>query len=148
LELPLSEAEKRSIVMQALQESTGRQSGVMMEVEFYPIPAVELHDQHLLQTLLDNTYRAYVRPPFNVLPETPTNNNINFLTGAGAFLQQFIFGYAGLRFSADAGLSQKFAPLLPEHIKRLVLHNISVRGRRVDITVPASHAANSGSTVP
>ncbi len=138
LELPLSDTEKRSIVKQALQESTGRQSGVMMEVEFRPIPAVELRDQPVLRTLLDNTYRPYLRPPFNVLPETPANNNINFLTGAGAFLQQFIFGYAGLRFSADSGLSQKFAPLLPEHIQRLVLRNVSVRGRRVDITVPGA----------
>jgi|HubBroStandDraft_6_1064221.scaffolds.fasta_scaffold22794_1 trehalose/maltose hydrolase-like predicted phosphorylase len=138
LELPLSEAEKRSILKQALQESTGRQSGVMMEVEFRPIPAVELRDQSPLQTLLDNSYRPYLRPPFNVLPETPTNNNINFLTGAGAFLQQFIFGYAGLRFSPDTGLSQKYAPLLPERIKRLVLRNVSVRGRRIDITVPGA----------
>jgi trehalose/maltose hydrolase-like predicted phosphorylase len=136
LELPLSEIEKRSIVKQALQESTGRQSGVMMEVEFRPIPAVELRDQPVLQTLLDSTYRPYLRAPFNVLPETPTNNNINFLTGAGAFLHQFIFGYAGLRFSAEKGLSQKVAPLLPEQIKRLVLRNISIRGRRLDITVP------------
>jgi trehalose/maltose hydrolase-like predicted phosphorylase len=138
LEFPLSEDDKRSIIKRALEESTGRQSGVMMEVEFYPIPAVELHDKSVLQTLLDNTYRPYLRLPFNVLPETPTNNNINFLTGAGAFLQQFIFGYAGLRFSADSGLSRKFAPLLPEHINRLVLRNVSVRGRRVDITVPGA----------
>jgi protein-glucosylgalactosylhydroxylysine glucosidase len=109
-----------------------------MEVEFYPIPAVELNDRSELKRLMDNTYRQYLRPPFNVLPETPANNNINFLTGAGAFLQQFIFGYAGLRFSADAGLSRKFEPLLPEHISRLVLRNVSVRGRRVDITVPGA----------
>lgn len=138
LEFPLTENEKRSIVKRALQESTGRQAGVMMEVEFYPIPAAELNDRPVLRTLLDNTYRPYLRPPFNVLPETPTNNNINFLTGAGAFLQQFIFGYAGLRFSADSGLSRKFAPLLPEHVNRLVLRNVSVRGRRVDITVPGA----------
>jgi len=81
--------------MQALQESNGRQSGVMLEVEFRPIPAVELCDRPVLQTLLDNTYRAYVRPPSNLLPKTPTNNNINFLTGPGAFLQQFIFSDAG-----------------------------------------------------
>jgi hypothetical protein len=51
LELPLSENEKRSIIRRVVQESTGRQSGVMMEVEFYPVPAVELHDQPVLQTM-------------------------------------------------------------------------------------------------
>jgi len=136
LELAMSDQEKQALVDQSLKESTGRQEGVMMEVEFRPIPAVELREKSVLQMLLDNTYRPYVRPPFNVLPETPTNNNINFITGAGAFLQQFIFGYAGLRFSADAGLSRKYTPMLPERISQMVLHNVSVRGKRVDITVP------------
>jgi trehalose/maltose hydrolase-like predicted phosphorylase len=137
LELSISQNERRAILNQALKGSTGRQSGVMMEVEFRPIPAVELEEPSVLQTLLENTYRPYVRPPFNVLPETPTNNNINFITGAGAFLQQFIFGYAGLRFSPDAGLSRKFPPLLPEHLSRMTLRNIPIRGRSTNIIVPA-----------
>ena len=136
LEFALSKSEKRSILDEALKQTTGRQAGVMMEVEFGPIPAVELGQPSVLETLLDNTYRPYLRPPFNVLPETPTNNNINFLTGAGAFLQQFIFGYAGLRFSSDAGLSRRFEPLLPERITRLRLRNISIRGKRIDIIIP------------
>jgi trehalose/maltose hydrolase-like predicted phosphorylase len=136
LEFALSQSEKRSILDQALQQSTGRQAGVMMEVEFRPIPAVELGERSVLETLLGNTYFPYLRPPFNVLPETPTNNNINFLTGAGAFLQQFIFGYAGMRFSSDAGLSRRFEPLLPERISRLKLRNVSIRGRRIDVITP------------
>jgi trehalose/maltose hydrolase-like predicted phosphorylase len=136
LEFALSKSEKRSILDQALKQTTGRQEGVMMEVEFRPISAVELGERSVLETLLDNTYRPYLRLPFNVLPETPTNNNINFLTGAGAFLQQFIFGYAGLRFSSDAGLSRRFEPLLPERITRLKLRNVSIRGRRIDIIIP------------
>jgi trehalose/maltose hydrolase-like predicted phosphorylase len=138
LELDLSKGEKRSILNQALKEATGRQEGVMMEVEFRPIPAVESGDRSVLDTLLDSTYRPYLRPPFNVLPETPTNNNINFLTGAGAFLQQFIFGYAGLRFSPDAGLSRRFEPLLPERVSRLRLRNVWIRGRRQDIVIPGT----------
>jgi hypothetical protein len=39
--------------------------------------------------------------PSNVLREVPPNTNINFLTGAGGILQQFGFGYPGLRFSTD-----------------------------------------------
>ena len=139
LEFPLSKSEKRSIVDQALKEITGRQAGVMMEVEFSPIPAVEIDERPVLQRLLDNTYRPYVRPPFHVLPETPTNNNINFITGAGAFLHQFIFGYTGLRFSADAGLSRRFEPLLPERISRLKLRNVWIRGKRVDVIIPATN---------
>jgi len=136
LEFDLSKSEKRSILDQALKATTGRQAGVMMEVEFRPIPAIELGERSVLGTLLDSTYRPYLRPPFNVLPETPTNNNINFLTGAGAFLQQFIFGYAGLRFSSDAGLSRRFEPMMPERISRLKLRNVWIRGKRIDIIVP------------
>jgi len=138
LEFPLTEREKRSIVDQARTEPAGRQAGVMMEVEFEPIPAVELGDRSVLPMLMDKTIRGYLRPPFNVAAETPSNQNVNFLTGAGAFLQQFIFGYAGLRFTADAGLSRKVTPLLPQQISRLVLRNISVRGRRMDITIPGA----------
>ena len=74
----------------------------------------------------------------NALPSPPTNNNINFLTGAGAFLQQFIFGYAGLRFSSDAGLSRRFEPMMPERISRLKLRNVWIRGKRIDIIVPGA----------
>jgi len=105
----------------------------MMEVEFNPIPAVELGERSVLRSLLEQTDRGYLRPPFQVLAETPSNNNTNFITGAGAFLQQFIFGYPGLRFSGDKGLSRTFAGLLPDGISRLVLRNVSIRGRRVDI---------------
>lgn len=137
LEFPLSDGEKRSIVQQALNEATGRQQGVMMEVEFQPIPAAELADRPALERLLDKTWKPYVRAPFNVLPETPSNDNINFLTGAGAFLQQFIFGYAGLRFSLDGGLGRQVAPVLPPQINRLVLKGIWIRGQRQDIAISA-----------
>ncbi|SRR5579883_308442 len=138
LEFPLSAAERRSMVDRALREQTGRQAGVMMEVEFNPIPAAELGDRSALAALLEKTYRGYLRPPFDVPAETPANDNINFLTGAGAFLQQFVFGYTGLRFSADRGLIRKFPPLLPDSIRRLSLRNVSVRGHRTDIRIPAS----------
>jgi trehalose/maltose hydrolase-like predicted phosphorylase len=134
LQSSLTERDKHSILEQA--QRTGRQDGVMMETEFYPILAAELRDSGALDELLDRTYRPYYRPPFNVLPETPTNNNINFLTGAGAFLQQFLFGYSGLRFSTDAGLSSKFQPLLPPSIHKLVLRNVSIRGHRRDVIIP------------
>jgi trehalose/maltose hydrolase-like predicted phosphorylase len=136
LGFPLSLADKRAIVDNALNQATGRQAGVMMEVEFQPIPAVELGNRSVLQRLLEKTYAGYLRPPFDVPAETPSNNNISFLTGAGAFLQQFIFGYTGLRFSPEAGLSRKFTPLLPGNIKQLVVAGISIRGRRTTVTIP------------
>eukprot|EP00935_MAST-01C_sp_MAST-1C-sp1_P000962 g962.t1 len=40
---------------------------------------------------------ANSQPPFGVWTETPRGGTVNFITGAGGFLQSVLFGYAGLR---------------------------------------------------
>jgi len=72
-----------------------------------------------------------------MLSETPTNNAVNFLTGAGGFLQQVIFGYTGLRLD-ESGLEAQFPPVLPSPITRLVLHALHVRGGLVDVVVDST----------
>ena len=104
-------------------------SGTMMGSEFYPILAAQLGDRRLIGQLLDPLSKAYLRPPFQVVAETPTNQNTNFLTGAGAFLQQLVFGYPGLRLTED-GLKQKFPATLPPGVSKLTLQNITVHGTR------------------
>ncbi len=99
----------------------------MMGNEFYPIIGAELGDRALVNAWFPRTWRPYLRPPFNVLPETPFNNAINFITGAGAFLHQFIFGYSGLRLD-HGGLKQEFKPLLPLNLNQMTLKGITVRG--------------------
>jgi hypothetical protein len=74
---------------------------------------------------------------FLMLSETPTNNAVNFLTGAGSFLQQVIFGYTGLRLS-DQGVKPAFAPVLPSSIKRIVLRQVKVRGKPYDVVVDSA----------
>ena len=66
-------------------------------------------------------------------PTTPSN----FVTGAGGFLQQVIFGYTGLRLG-DKGVEPAFAPVLPSHVKRLGIRNLHVRGRRYDVMVDST----------
>ena len=75
---------------------------------------------------------AYLRPPFQVIAETPDNRNTNFITGAGAFLQQFVFGYSGLRLTQN-GLEKRFDSVLPPQVQKLTLRNIVVRGKRVTV---------------
>jgi trehalose/maltose hydrolase-like predicted phosphorylase len=72
-----------------------------------------------------------------MLSETPTNDAVNFVTGAGGFLQQVIFGYTGLRLG-DRGLEPAFPPVLPSRISRLVLRNLQVRGKRYDVVVDSA----------
>jgi trehalose/maltose hydrolase-like predicted phosphorylase len=134
LAVPMSEREKRTDLLHTLQQLGEVRKGAMMSHVLYPVVAAELGDEALVDRLLPTTYEGYVRGPFVVLSERPVNDAVNFLTGAGAFLQQVIFGYSGLRFD-DSGLRPAFKPLLPSGIERLLLRNFTVRGMRYDIAV-------------
>src|SRR5215212_11113462 len=92
------------------------------------VDAAELGDKALVDSLLARSYQGYLRGPFLMLSETPTNDAVNFLTGAGSFLQQVIYGYTGLRLG-DNGLEPAFPPVLPSTITRLTLKNVYSRGK-------------------
>ena len=98
------------------------------------VDAAELGDRALVDSLLPHSYQHWLKGPFLMLSETPTNNAVNFLTGAGSFLQQVIYGYTGLRWGED-GLEPVFEPVLPSGITRLALRNVYSRGQRYDIVV-------------
>ncbi len=132
LELPLTLEERMRLARHAVEHEP---EGAMMGGEFSPILGVELHNRQIVDALLSATWRPYLRPPFSVLSETPENQNVNFITGAGAFLQQFLYGYSGLRLSEN-GLMQAYTPLLPASVTRLVLKGVQVRGSRRDISIP------------
>lgn len=58
----------------------------------------------------------------------------NFLTGAGGFLQQVLFGYTGLRIT-EKGLVEKYPPMLPEGVTEMTGTNIHFRGKTFDVVV-------------
>ena len=97
----------------------------MMGSTLLSVDAAELGDRALLDSLLPHSYRPHLKGPFLMLSETPTNDAVNFVTGAGGFLQQVIFGWTGLRIG-EGGLDPAFPALLPSHITRLVLRNVHV----------------------
>ncbi|MBV9669668.1 MAG: hypothetical protein JOZ43_01815, partial [Acidobacteriales bacterium] len=125
LEMTFSNAQTRAAIKNMLAH---RRLGAMMGTEFYPILAAQLGDRQLIGKLLTPFYAPYLRAPFNVIAETPDNKNINFITGAGAFLQQFIFGYSGMRLD-EKGLERKYQPILPPGITHMTLRNFTVRGQ-------------------
>ena len=134
LGLPMSERAKRNDLHAAIGLLLKEGSGAMMTTSLYPAIAAELGDRALVDTLLPLSYRDHLRPPFDALAETPSNQAVHFLTGAGAFLQQIVFGWSGLRLG-DKGLRPAFRPVLPSRVTRLVLRNVSIRGRAYDIVV-------------
>jgi len=135
----MSEQTKRNDLDAAIGLLLKQGSGAMMTTSLYPAIAAELGDRALVDTLLPLSYRDHLRPPFDALAETPTNQAVHFLTGAGAFLQQIVFGWSGLRLGEE-GLRPAFRPVLPTRIRRLVLRHVAVRGRVFDIVVEGDSA--------
>jgi trehalose/maltose hydrolase-like predicted phosphorylase len=137
LGVPMSERAKRAQLHQAVRRLLADGPGAMMGSTLLSVDAAELGDRALLDSLLPHSYQGHLRGPFLMLSETPTNDAVNFVTGAGGFLQQVIYGYTGLRLG-ETGLEPAFAPLLPSRITRLTLRNVFNRGRRYDIVVDSS----------
>lgn len=138
LEYPLSYHQEKDILKNNLGCSIDHLmkngNGVMMTVTFLPIIASELDDRALFDKMVNLSFTKNLRPPYNAITETPENRSYNFLTGAGGFLQQIIFGYTGLRIT-DEGLVQKFAPMLPEGVNKLTLKNFHYGDKSYDFVV-------------
>ena len=75
-----------------------------------------------------------LKAPFNVRTETATNNTGYFVTASGGYLQNLLYGFAGLRIQ-ETGLSESYPPILPVEWKSMTLKGIAFRGRRYDIVV-------------
>jgi trehalose/maltose hydrolase-like predicted phosphorylase len=134
LGVPMSDRVKRAHLEQAVARLGDEAAGAMMGITLLSVDAAELGDRALVDSLLPYSYKPHLQGPFLMLSETPNNRAVNFLTGAGGFLQQVIFGYTGLRLG-DGGLEPQFAPVLPRHLTRLVLHAVHVRGKTYDVIV-------------
>jgi trehalose/maltose hydrolase-like predicted phosphorylase len=137
LGVPMSDRAKRRNLEPAVRRLMAKPEGALMGVALLAVDAAELGDQALVDSLLPYSYQHWLKGPFLMLSESPTNNAVNFLTGAGSFLQQVIYGYTGLRIGEN-GLEPAFPPVLPSRIKRLTLKNVYSRGKRYDIVVDST----------
>jgi len=77
---------------------------------------------------------GFLKPPFNVRSETAANNAGYILATSAGFVQSFVYGLTGLRID-DKGLSEVYAPVLPDGWRSLTLKNVSFRGQRYDVVV-------------
>lgn len=134
LGMPMDPTVKRANLGFAVHRMLIEERGALMGGTLLSVVAAELGDRALVDTLLVPSYDGYLKGPFLLISETPRNNAVSFVTGAGGFLQQVLYGYTGLRID-DRGVVPAFAPVLPSRITRLVLRNVSIRGRRYDVIV-------------
>jgi trehalose/maltose hydrolase-like predicted phosphorylase len=82
----------------------------------------------------ERSYQPFIRDVFDQFSETKTGGAFTFMTGIGGFLQEFLYGYSGLRWQADG---VQIAPSLTAQLAGVVLHDLSWRGRTFDIAVGA-----------
>jgi hypothetical protein len=138
LGVPMSAQAKRAQVEQAVKKLLSEGPGAMMGSTLLSVDAAELGDRAMVDSLLPHSYQSWLQGPFLMLSETPDKKNaVNFITGAGGFLQQVLYGYTGMRWGVK-GLEPAFAPVLPSKVKKLTLRNVFSRGKRYDIVVDGS----------
>jgi len=134
LAVPMPEQVKRNDLEACMKNFMNPGYEVGMLGNFYSIVASELQRKDLAQELFLHMQRSYAKPPFYAMSETPGNNRFVFLTAEGAFLQQVLFGFTGLRLG-HSGLVREFRPGLPQGWKTLEIRNIKVRGKVFNVRV-------------
>ncbi|HEY8765573.1 MAG TPA: discoidin domain-containing protein, partial [Solirubrobacteraceae bacterium] len=78
------------------------------------------------------SYEPFIKDPFDQFSETRTGGAFTFMTGIGGFLQEFLYGYPGLRWSSS-GL--QLDPSLTAQMGGLVIHDLRWRGRTLTIAL-------------
>jgi trehalose/maltose hydrolase-like predicted phosphorylase len=80
----------------------------------------------------ERSYQPFIRDVFHQFSETRTGGAFTFMTGIGGFLQEFLYGYSGMRWNpGNVGLD----PSLTSQIGGLVLHAVRWRGRIFQVAI-------------
>ena len=92
--------------------------------------------------------QPFLRDVFNQFSETRKGGAFTFMTGIGGFLQEFLYGYSGMRWQAG---SVHLDPSLTRQLSGVVLHNLMWRGRRFTVTIGQRHTTvrlDAGAALP
>jgi trehalose/maltose hydrolase-like predicted phosphorylase len=96
----------------------------------------------------ERSIEPFIRDVFDQFSETKTGGAFTFTTGIGGFLQEFLYGYSGLRWSAG---SVQLSPSLTGQLSGVVLHNLAWQGRRFTVAIGPSStqvSLQSGPALP
>jgi trehalose/maltose hydrolase-like predicted phosphorylase len=74
----------------------------------------------------------FMRAPYYQFSEARTGGAFTFTTGAGGFLQEFLYGYTGFRWRADR---VQLAPSLPPQLRGITVHALHWQGRVLRIAI-------------
>ena len=92
------------------------------------------------------SYEPFIKDPFHQFSETREGGAFTFMTGIGGFLQEFLYGYSGLRWE---GRAVRLDPMLNREVGEVVLHHLRWRGRVFDVTIgPTTTVVEAESGAP
>jgi trehalose/maltose hydrolase-like predicted phosphorylase len=107
-------------------------SGPSMTDAIHAIDAAALGDPTASYQFLLRSAAPFERGPFDQFAETRSGGAFTFMTGMGGFLQEFLYGYTGLRWDASA---VKLDPTLPPQMAGLTITGLAWQGRHFDIDI-------------
>ncbi len=96
----------------------------------------------------ERSYQPFIRDVFRQFSETSTGGAFTFITGIGGFLQEFVYGYSGMRLEQRV---VHLAPTLSGALGGEVLRNVRWHGRTFTVTIGRSQTTvslQSGAPLP
>ncbi|XP_055712851.1 protein-glucosylgalactosylhydroxylysine glucosidase-like isoform X2 [Phlebotomus papatasi] len=121
----------------AMYENVTRPTGPAMTWAMHAINHLDLGDHDKAADMLARSYRNNVMEPFFIWREYSIERNetgaVNFLTGAGGFLQAILSGYGGIRIHLDRLVLQ--TPSLPPGTRHFRMKGIHFLGARLNIAI-------------
>ena len=126
-------------------------NGPAMTASMEAIVAARLGRSQQSLDLFHDSYRPFMRGPWDAFAEKRTSNRVYFCTGMGGCLQSVLFGFAGLRLveAGQAGQGTKIAgdseaalyadPHLPPGWTGLTVKGVRFRGKSYDVAVGAAN---------
>ncbi|CAF0931640.1 unnamed protein product [Didymodactylos carnosus] len=126
---PMNETVRRNNLL--MYENITRDDGPAMTWSMHAVGFLELNDIAKAEHLFRRSYQTYVRPPFNVWTEARSGvGAVNFITGAGGFLQSVLFGYGGIRLRFE---QLEFFPTLPPGTNTFTFYGLKYLGSTFDV---------------
>jgi len=123
------------------------QNGYFTGQSAYSIAWLALGDRARAEFMYNQSF-AHLSSPFLVWKEctVPDGKHMNFLTGAGGFLQNVLYGYGGVRLTRH---SLNIAPQLPPNTSSIVFRHLVYRQVPFHLAIDQTHMTVqlSGSTL-
>jgi len=104
-------------------------SGPAMTWGMHSVGWTEVGEMEKAESSFMKSYEN-IKEPFHVWTEFPSGGAVNFITGAGGFLQSIWGGFLGLRIE-DEKLS--FNPVLPSFMTSVKINKIQYLGNSIDV---------------